>query len=332
VAQAPETVAVVPAAVTLTTERSFAFTARIDGEPATEVVWSVLEAGGGKVDGSGAYRSPAGPGVYTVRAQAKDGESQPAAAKVTVVAPPAGEIIAPPRVLPQTAQVARIAPVAGSQYRWSIVGGLITAGTDTASVSFQAGAGPRLTLACRVTNAAGDALNSTLELPVAASVTLSIKPAAVTLTAERSMKFGFDLAGGTTLGVAWSLGEPGAGRLDGTGHYVAPAVPGRYTVRVSSADDPGTSATAVVKVVPKPPESLFAPDTYLPGAEGIKARVPDLAGMSYAWEVEGGTITAGASAPSMLFEAGKGPSLTIRCRITNEAGDSFSATKVMKAR
>jgi len=332
VAQAPQAVEVVPAAVTLTTERSFTFTARIDGEPATEVAWSVLEAGGGKVDGAGAYRAPASPGVYTVRAQAKDGEGQPAAAKVTVVAPPAGEIIAPPRMLPQTAQVARIAPVAGSHYRWSIVGGLITAGTDTASVSFQTGAGPRLTLACRVTNAAGDALNASLELPVAAPVTLSIKPAAATLTAGRSMKFGFDLAGGTSLGVAWSLGEPGAGKLDGAGHYVAPAVPGRYTVRVSSADDPATSATAVVKVVAKPPESLFAPDTYLPGAEGMKARVPDLAGMSYAWEVAGGTITAGASAPSMMFEAGKGPSLTVRCKVTNEAGDSFTATKVMKAR
>jgi len=226
--------------------------------------------------------------------------------------------------------MAMIAPVPGSQYHWSIVGGLITAGTDTASVSFQAGAGPRLTLACRVTNAAGDVLDASLELPVAAPVTLSIKPEATTLTAERSMKFGFDLAGGTSLAVTWSLGEPGAGSLDGTGHYVAPAVPGRYTVRVSSVDDPSVTATAVVKVVAKPPESLFAPDSFRPGAEGLRARVPDLAGMSYAWEIEGGTITAGATSPAMVFDAGNGPTLTLRCRVTNEAGDSFSAVKVLK--
>lgn len=327
----PATAQVLPAAVTLTAGKSAAFTARIDGGPVEGVAWSVLEAGGGRVDGAGAYRAPAHPGVFTVRAQFKDEPGLKASARVTVVAPPAGEIIAPAQMLPQTDQTARIAPVRGSQYHWTITGGAITAGTDSASVTFHTGAGPKVLLACRVTNAAGDTLNSSLELPVAAPVTLAIKPAAVTITAERAMKFGFDVAGGTSLGVAWSLGEPGAGRVDGSGNYVAPAVPGRYTVRVSSLDDPSMSATATVKVVAKPPESLFAPDSFHPGAEGLRARVPELAGMSYAWEVEGGTITAGAGAASMVFEAGTGPAITLRCRITNEAGDSFAAVKVLKA-
>jgi hypothetical protein len=228
-------------------------------------------------------------------------------------------------------QVARIAPVPGSQYQWTIAGGLITAGTDTASVTFQAGAGPKVVLACRVTNAAGDALRSSLEIPVAAPVSLGVKPAAVTITVGRSMKFGFDLAGGTSLGVAWSLGEPGAGRLDGSGKYLAPAVPGLYTVRVSSKDDPTVSATATVKVVAKPPESLFAPDSFLPGADGLRASVPEVAGMTYAWEIEGGTILKGSTAATLLFNAGHGPSITLRCRITNEAGDSSTTKKMLRA-
>jgi hypothetical protein len=152
----------------------------------------------------------------------------------------------------------------------------------------------------------------------------------VTLTAGRSMKFGYDLAGGTTLGVVWRLGEPGAGSLDGSGNYVAPRVPGRYTVRLASADDPTVAATAVVKVVPEPPQTLFAPDTFLPGAQGLKARVPDLGGMTYAWQIEGGTLTTGADGPSVLFDAGPGPAVTLRCRITNEAGDAFTAVKTLK--
>jgi hypothetical protein len=327
----PATAQVLPAAVTLTAEKSASFTARVDDSPAEGVAWSVLEAGGGRVDAAGTYRAPAHPGVYTVRAGFRDVPGLTAAAKVTVVAPPAGEIIAPAQVLPQSDQTARIAPVPGSQYHWTLTGGEITAGTDSASVSFHAGAGPKLMLVCRVTNAAGDALNSSLELPVAAPVTLAIKPAAVTITAERSMKFGFDLAGGTSLGVAWSLGEPGAGSLDGAGNYVAPAVPGSYTVRLSSLDNPAMTAVATVKVVAKPPQSLFAPDAFRPGAEGLRARVPELPGMSYAWEIEGGTITAGADAASMVFEAGTGPAITLRCRITNEAGDTFAAVKVLKA-
>jgi hypothetical protein len=234
-------------------------------------------------------------------------------------------------VMPETTDlVARIAPVAGSQYRWSITGGTITGGTDGPVVTWQSGAGPRLVLACRVTNAAGDVLRSSLEVPVASAVTLAIKPAAVTLTAERSMKFGFDLGGGTSLAVVWRLGEPGAGSLDDKGQYVAPSVPGLYTVRVASVDDPTVNAVAQVKVVAKPPETLFAPDSYLPGAEGLRARVPDLDGMTYAWTIEGGTITSGATSAAMAFEAGTGPSLTLRCQISNEAGDSFTAVKELK--
>lgn len=327
----PVAVKVLPAAATLTTGRIQAFTARIDDGPAQGVTWSVLEAGGGRVDSAGTYRAPASPGVFTVRAKFKDAPGLAAAAKVTVVAPPAGKIVAPQRVLPEaTGLAARIVPVPGSQYHWTVTGGRITGGTDTASVTFQAGAGPRLTLACRVANAAGDILNASLEIPVAAPVDLAIKPETVTLTVQRAMKFGFDLSGGTTLGVAWSLGEPGAGSVDATGHYVAPAVPGLYTVRVASVDNPTAVATARVKVVAKPPETLFAPDSFKAGVEGLRARMPELAGMSYRWEIEGGTITAGAAGPSMVFEAGKGPSLTLRCRVTNEAGDSFAAVKVLK--
>ncbi len=329
----PVTVQVLPGAATLTAGRTQAFTVRVDDGPAEGVLWSVLESGGGRVDGAGLYRAPANPGVYTVRARFKDGPGLTAAAKVTVVAPPAGEIVAPARVMPETAdQAARIAPVAGSQYHWSITGGTITGGTDSPVVTWKSGAGPKVVLACRVTNAAGDVLRSSLEVPVASAVTLTIRPAAVTITAERAMKFGFDLAGGTSLGVVWRLGEPGAGTLDGSGQYVAPSVPGLYTVRVNSVDDPTVGAVARVKVVAKPPEDLFAPDSYLPGAEGLRARVPDLEGMSYAWTIEGGTITAGAASAAMAFEAGTGPTITLRCQVSNQAGDAFTAVKVLKAR
>lgn len=326
----PAAVWVLPAAATLTSGKQLAFTARFDGGPAQAVAWSVLEAGGGRVDDAGNYRAPGNPGVYTVRAQSKAGPA--AVAKVTVVAPPAGEILLPPRIPPDTSGlVARIEPVAGSKYHWTLTGGTLTAGSGTPAVTFRSGAGPKLVLACRVTNAAGDSLNSSLEVPVARPVVLAVKPAAVTLTAGRSMKFGYDLSGSASPGVVWKLGEP-SGSLDPSGRYVAPTLPGRYSVRVSLAEDPATFAVAQVKVVPRPPDSLFAPDTYLPGAEGLRARVPELAGMSYAWEIEGGTITAGATSATMLFDAGKGPALTLRCRVTNEAGDSFSGVKVLKAR
>jgi len=293
------------------------------------VAWNVLEPRGGSVDGAGQYRAPKVPGVYQVQAAWQGSSGK---ARVTVVAPPVGEIIAPRRVMAGAVDLAaHIVKVPGSQYAWSISGGRIFAGTDTPAVTFQAGTGPSVVLRCTVTNAAGDALRTSLEVPVAAPVALTISPAAVTVTAGRAMKFGFNLTGGTSLAVTWSLGEPGAGSLDGQGRYVAPGVSGAYTVRVASVDDPAVVAVAKVKVVPKPPESLFAPKSFLPGAAGLHATVPEVDGMAYAWTIEGGTITAGAAGPAIVFTAGPGPAITVRCVITNEAGDSSAVKQVLKA-
>ena len=249
-----------------------------------------------------------------------------------MVAPPAGEIQAPARVLPgATGLAARIAGVPGSSYAWTVTGGSLTGGGDGEAIRFAAGAGPKVLLRCRVTNAAGEALNSSLEVPVVAPVRLTISPAAVTLTAGRSMKFGFAIEGGLTLGVAWSLGEPGAGSLDAAGNYVAPPAPGALHGADHRQGRPHRTAIAKVRVVEAPPEGLVAPAGFTPGARGLWAKLPTVAGMTYAWEIDGGTITAGADASRVTFDAGPGPELTLRCRVSNEAGDSFLATKVLKA-
>ncbi len=323
----PPVVTVVPAQATLTTGRSVTFAARVDGDPARQVAWSVVQPGGGTVDNTGTYQAPAGPGVFTVRAAV---QGVAGTAKVTVVAPPAGAIQAPSQVLAGAGnQTARIEPVPGSQYLWSITGGSITAGTGSPAVVFTAGNGPKVILTCKVTSASGDKLDSSLEIPVAAPVSLTISPANVTLTAGRAMKFGFNLEGGTTLGVVWTLGEPGCGSLDAAGRYVAPVVPGLYTVRVAAKDDPTKEAVAQVKVVPAPPQGLFAPDSFFPGTQGLAARVLDVPGMTYAWSIDGGTLTSDPGKPEVTFTAGSGPDLTLRCRITNEAGDSYNAEKVI---
>jgi hypothetical protein len=248
-----------------------------------------------------------------------------------VVAPPAGEIQAPAKVLAgATGLVARVPKVPGSTYAWSVTGGRLTGGEDSDAITFAAGAGPKVVLHCRVTNAAGDALKSSLSLPVASGVNLSITPKEVTLTAGRGMKFGYAIEGGISLKVRWSLAEPGAGSLDDKGRYQAPPSPGSYTVRVTSQDDPTRSATARVNVVEAPPEGLVAPTQFAPGEKDLRAIMPDVPGMTYVWEILGGTLTAGAGTPVAVFTAGDGPELTVRCRVTNAAGDSFQATRVVK--
>jgi hypothetical protein len=331
-APAAETYGVLPAAATLTVGGGTTFAAKYDGGPALAVVWRVLEPAGGTVDGAGRYLAPDLPGLYTVQARFKYSADRTATAMVTVVAPPAGHITAPSDVLPGAGGlVASIAPVPGSHYAWTITGGQLTAGSDSQAVTFQAGPGPKLVLRCRVTNAAGDVLNISREVRTAGAVSLAISPAEVTITTGRTMKFGFNVAGGTSLGVTWSLGESGAGRLDSLGNYQAPDVPGRYTVRATSLDNPAVAVTARVQVVPKPPEGLTAPDSFRPGALDLRAQVPEVAGMTYAWAIEGGTILSGATASAVTIHAGQGPSLTLRCRVTNQAGDSSATKKTLNA-
>jgi len=64
----------------------------------------------------------------------------------------------------------------------------------------------------------------------------------------------------------------------------------------------------------------------------LRASVPEVDGMTYAWEIEGGTIITGSTASSVVFHAGYGPNLTLRCRITNEAGDSSATKKILSAK
>jgi hypothetical protein len=100
---------------------------------------------------------------------------------------------------------------------------------------------------------------------------------------------------------------------------------------VTSLDDPTESVAAWVQVVPEPPEGIISPDSFQPGALNLRARVPQVDGMTYAWEIEGGTITMGSTASSMMFHAGQDPRLTLRCRITNQAGDASAMEKTLKA-
>ncbi len=51
------------------------------------------------------------------------------------------------------------------------------------------------------------------------------------------------------------------------------------------------------------------------GNQDLRARVPEVDGMTYAWEIKGGTIITGSTASSMMFHAGYGPNLNLRCRI-----------------
>lgn len=323
----PVSLSLQPADVTVTMGRDLQFGHRITSGGAAGVDWRVVEPGGGSIDAQGRYRAPERAGVFTVEARPQADPSKAERARVTVVPPPSGLISAPSTVAPEATGLRAGVPVQpGCRFAWTLTGGTLLSGAEADTVTFSAGGGPSLVLACRVTNAAGDALTSSVEIPVARPLALHIGPAKATLTVGRSMKFGYTLEGNGGSEVIWSVDSPGGGTVDPAGTYHAPARPGTYTLQVTSRVHPETADRAQVRVVAAPKADIAAPDSVKAGAEGQTARVPEQPGARYAWEVQGGTATTGAQGPVLTFAAGEGPTLTLRCTVTNAAGDTASST------
>ncbi len=86
----------------------------------------------------------------------------------------------------------------------------------------------------------------------AQSISISVDPAVAELQAGGTASFTANVYGTTDTSVAWSVVEPGGGRVDDQGRYTASGAPGSYHVVATSLVDATITATAVVTVQPSP--------------------------------------------------------------------------------
>ena len=154
-------VAVSPANLTLAAGASSPFTATVAGTLNFNqgVTWT---AQNGTITQAGLYTAPAAAGSDLVTATSWQDPNHTATVAVTVepaagVTVPAVPVITSPTEVqissgPYTAATTL---ASGSTAQWTIRGGTFTSGSSGASVQFQAGTGPYLTLTCTVTNSAG---------------------------------------------------------------------------------------------------------------------------------------------------------------------------------
>ncbi len=316
-----------PMSATVTTGHGIRFGYRITSSTQMGVAWRVLEPGGGTVDAQARYQAPDHPGVFTVEARPLAAPAQAVRARVTVVPPPLGPITAPASVAPEAAHLRASVPAQpGCRFTWSVAGGVLQSGADTHAITFSAGPGPNLILRCQVTNPAGDTLTSSLDVPVARRPTVQITPATATLTVGRAMTFGYTLTGSGGSGVTWGLVPPSRGSVKDDGTFRAPDTPGICVLQVAARAHPEVASRARVKVVAAPEAHISAPAAMAAGAAGLTAQVPAQDHATYAWHIQGGTADAGQHGPIFTFTAGHGPTLTLRCTVTNEAGDTSTGT------
>jgi hypothetical protein len=72
--------------------------------------------------------------------------------------------------------------------------------------------------------------------------------------------------------------------------------------------------------------AITAPESVIAGQAGYAATVPAEEGATYAWTIENGTIMLGESTDGVAFTPGASGSVTLRCRVTDAAGNAKSGS------
>jgi hypothetical protein len=104
---------------------------------------------------------------------------------------------------------------------------------------------------------------------------------------------------------------------------------GSYDLVVTDLCGSASTAPVAVSVLTAlPPPTLFAAVTVPPGTPGLNASVAPQGGHSYAWDLQGGQITAGQGTSQITFTSG-GPGVTMELRVDDQVANctTSSATR-----
>jgi hypothetical protein len=253
-AQQGITVEVQPAEAQVLPSGTVSFLAAVTGTADTTVLWDVVEANGGTVDGSGRYTAPPSTGTFHVRARSAADTASQGIAVVTVTPAPVVAVT----IAPRTASVstggsltfgATVTGTSDTAVTWSVLetsgcGSVTQAGVYTA---------PATARTCHVvaTSSADPSKSDTATVTVTAPpvVTVSLSPSSGATDACLSLTFRATVTGAADTSVTWTVQEGAAGgTITSAGVYTAPPDAGTYHVVATSRADPSKSAVAAVVV------------------------------------------------------------------------------------
>ena len=258
-----------------------------------------------------------------------------ALANISLVAPSAATITAPPAVTQGKGGLAASVPAqSGSTYAWSISGGAITSATNGPSILFTAGSGTTLHLSCIVTNAANSPVTGGLDLEVVPAPVAPLFTGATTVSQDKTnLSAGLSNAD-SNLTYTWSItGGVFSGGSTSTSGASATFTAGAGTAlrldctATNKAQDSALSSETLTVVPPPNAPALMADAKVTAGKPGLAASVANVqSGISYSWSITGGAITQGAATSAVVYTAGSGTSLTLTCVATNAAQDTAQAS------
>jgi hypothetical protein len=100
-----------------------------------------------------------------------------------------------------------------------------------------------------------------------------------------------------------------------------------FTLTVTNAAGTSETSQVVVDVAPAPATpTISAPTSALMGSTGLTAAVTAQDGMTYAWTISNGSITAGDGTSQVTFTAGTPGLVQLGCTSTNAAGTAATSS------
>lgn len=114
-----------PTTATVTVNGTASFAASVFNSTNTQVIWSVVEAGGGTITQAGVYTAPSAEGTYHVKAASVTDSTKSATATVTVTSGPVSVLISPsPATVAANGTqtfTATVIGISNTQVSWSVV-------------------------------------------------------------------------------------------------------------------------------------------------------------------------------------------------------------------
>ena len=135
--------------------------------------------------------------------------------------------------------------------------------------------------------------------PPPTSVTVSVDPPSMTLSAGQTQQFTATVTGNSNTAVTWTVVEPGGGTVTASGLYTAPAIAGTYHIKATSVADASKSAQATVAVTASPSVAVSVSPSAVTlspnGTQQFTATVTGNSNTAVTWTVvdpRGGSVTA----------------------------------------
>src|SRR6266851_1420342 len=278
-------VVVTPHQTTVGLGGTVAFTAAVTGAT-SGVTWSVQEAGGGAVDGSGKYTAPAKTGTFHVVATSVADTPMSDAAIVTVTSTTVVAVSVSPHVasvlkggaVPFTATVTGTSAGQSTAVTWSVQE---AAGGTVDSSGYYVAPGTAGTYHVVATSVADTSKKGTATVTATPPppIAVSVSPGGASTPPGGTATFTATVTGttaGQSTAVTWSVQEAGGGTVSAAGVYTAPGTAGTYHVVATSVADTSKTGTAnvfVTTLTAIPPERITVWNPGVPGGIPVRTTV-----------------------------------------------------------